>query len=409
MNVNKRILRPKAQQTSITNARRQSGKMPVEPENSLNKKRLSEIQQKKQSISMIDDESTHEHRGTRKTTIAEPKYLLSMLTPKSVKVGVNDKTPLSSKGSQKQADRSTVRLIYRSSSSTSFYSNKNSKPKEGSLQNTALDHSALNVLIDKSKMSGNTELMDVLSAEIEVQSELEEKLRMVQDTLRREMTQFKATVEENQAIEDKIKDLEKRVGYLRRTEVSLERKVNKTNSRVIELLQTRKDRERSPTEEQKSRFIGGRGPLKQLGNRNLDQSRDKYYIAREVRSESQEIRQRRSQMSVDDQRKKRDQHAILLLERVNSRNRRLSGELSRVTKDRNTYIQNLQQEKSKRERLEQKLKTLEDEKSKLLLNVKKNYQAQKSAFTALEKLYTCLLYTSPSPRDRQKSRMPSSA
>ena len=24
-------------------------------------------------------------------------------------------------------------------------------------------------------------------------------------------------------------------------------------------------------------------------------------------------------------------------------------------------------------------------------------------------LYTCLLYTSPSPRDRQKSRMPSSA
>ena len=26
-----------------------------------------------------------------------------------------------------------------------------------------------------------------------------------------------------------------------------------------------------------------------------------------------------------------------------------------------------------------------------------------------EQLYTCLLYTSPSPRDRQKSRMPSSA
>ena len=26
-----------------------------------------------------------------------------------------------------------------------------------------------------------------------------------------------------------------------------------------------------------------------------------------------------------------------------------------------------------------------------------------------EDLYTCLLYTSPSPRDRQKSRMPSSA
>ena len=27
----------------------------------------------------------------------------------------------------------------------------------------------------------------------------------------------------------------------------------------------------------------------------------------------------------------------------------------------------------------------------------------------LETLYACLLYTSPSPRDRQKSRMPSSA
>ena len=28
---------------------------------------------------------------------------------------------------------------------------------------------------------------------------------------------------------------------------------------------------------------------------------------------------------------------------------------------------------------------------------------------SIEKLYSCLLYTSPSPRDRQKSRMPSSA
>ena len=27
----------------------------------------------------------------------------------------------------------------------------------------------------------------------------------------------------------------------------------------------------------------------------------------------------------------------------------------------------------------------------------------------IRQLYTCLLYTSPSPRDRQKSRMPSSA
>ena len=28
---------------------------------------------------------------------------------------------------------------------------------------------------------------------------------------------------------------------------------------------------------------------------------------------------------------------------------------------------------------------------------------------SLKKIVTCLLYTSPSPRDRQKSRMPSSA
>ena len=28
---------------------------------------------------------------------------------------------------------------------------------------------------------------------------------------------------------------------------------------------------------------------------------------------------------------------------------------------------------------------------------------------SVSKAYTCLLYTSPSPRDRQKSRMPSSA
>ena len=29
--------------------------------------------------------------------------------------------------------------------------------------------------------------------------------------------------------------------------------------------------------------------------------------------------------------------------------------------------------------------------------------------TMHERMYSCLLYTSPSPRDRQKSRMPSSA
>ena len=31
------------------------------------------------------------------------------------------------------------------------------------------------------------------------------------------------------------------------------------------------------------------------------------------------------------------------------------------------------------------------------------------AYKALDLFYDCLLYTSPSPRDRQKSRMPSSA
>ena len=32
-----------------------------------------------------------------------------------------------------------------------------------------------------------------------------------------------------------------------------------------------------------------------------------------------------------------------------------------------------------------------------------------ATFVSVEKLMNCLLYTSPSPRDRQKSRMPSSA
>src|SRR5674476_1357306 len=37
-----------------------------------------------------------------------------------------------------------------------------------------------------------------------------------------------------------------------------------------------------------------------------------------------------------------------------------------------------------------------------------DWQAQRSALMATQK-ESCLLYTSPSPRDRQKSRMPSSA
>ena len=36
-------------------------------------------------------------------------------------------------------------------------------------------------------------------------------------------------------------------------------------------------------------------------------------------------------------------------------------------------------------------------------------QGQYYPFFDVESIWTCLLYTSPSPRDRQKSRMPSSA
>ena len=35
--------------------------------------------------------------------------------------------------------------------------------------------------------------------------------------------------------------------------------------------------------------------------------------------------------------------------------------------------------------------------------------ARNTVLTQMDRLYNCLLYTSPSPRDRQKSRMPSSA
>ena len=37
------------------------------------------------------------------------------------------------------------------------------------------------------------------------------------------------------------------------------------------------------------------------------------------------------------------------------------------------------------------------------------YSTREDRIALLETFYTCLLYTSPSPRDRQKSRMPSSA
>ena len=37
------------------------------------------------------------------------------------------------------------------------------------------------------------------------------------------------------------------------------------------------------------------------------------------------------------------------------------------------------------------------------------YELKKTLIPAYYIIYSCLLYTSPSPRDRQKSRMPSSA
>ena len=42
-------------------------------------------------------------------------------------------------------------------------------------------------------------------------------------------------------------------------------------------------------------------------------------------------------------------------------------------------------------------------------DVEEGYRNAASYVKDFEKYYPCLLYTSPSPRDRQKSRMPSSA
>ena len=68
-----------------------------------------------------------------------------------------------------------------------------------------------------------------------------------------------------------------------------------------------------------------------------------------------------------------------------------------------------------RRRLKQIVSGLKDplfkEQSIVDLDIRtKGIQLEKRSFMNLEiTLYVCLLYTSPSPRDRQKSRMPSSA
>ena len=44
-----------------------------------------------------------------------------------------------------------------------------------------------------------------------------------------------------------------------------------------------------------------------------------------------------------------------------------------------------------------------------LLNDQRNARGWKASWESIKTYKDCLLYTSPSPRDRQKSRMPSSA
>ena len=44
-----------------------------------------------------------------------------------------------------------------------------------------------------------------------------------------------------------------------------------------------------------------------------------------------------------------------------------------------------------------------------LANMKKRAEEAEGELSIMKGIETCLLYTSPSPRDRQKSRMPSSA
>ena len=64
-------------------------------------------------------------------------------------------------------------------------------------------------------------------------------------------------------------------------------------------------------------------------------------------------------------------------------------------------------DKPKKPSDEQKAKSLEMQKK--MLEIRQSKVGTKVLDDAQNKLETCLLYTSPSPRDRQKSRMPSSA
>ena len=53
--------------------------------------------------------------------------------------------------------------------------------------------------------------------------------------------------------------------------------------------------------------------------------------------------------------------------------------------------------------------SVEEEALQLLLHEKKIIEQEKELQALLNFRYGCLLYTSPSPRDRTRSRMPSSA
>ena len=57
------------------------------------------------------------------------------------------------------------------------------------------------------------------------------------------------------------------------------------------------------------------------------------------------------------------------------------------------------------------IQTAVDRMSKSVKNIRSCYVQEQSVTIKNNKIdkYRCLLYTSPSPRDRQKSRMPSSA
>ena len=63
---------------------------------------------------------------------------------------------------------------------------------------------------------------------------------------------------------------------------------------------------------------------------------------------------------------------------------------------------------SKGPRIQEALRQITSERGEITLNFLKTLPLEE-ARTWLTNLHGCLLYTSPSPRDRQKSRMPSSA